>query len=135
MFDLDPLLLLPLALVLGLMALPNISRKLYGPINYVQPNEVAALLQEGNGPPVIDVRSERAFRNEHVPGTAHVAADDVPAFLADKPSGVILVCQSDSVSVRLAARLRKAGHNGISVMQGGIFRWKRSRLPLHRKTN
>ncbi len=130
MFDLDPLLLLPFLLVITLMLLPIISRKMHGPISYIQPNEVAEILSKGTGPAVYDLRSAKDFARGHIPGTINIA----PSALADQMrSGggdAILVCQSDSRSIKLAGRLGKAGLNGVRVLQGGLFRWKRSRLPI-----
>jgi rhodanese-related sulfurtransferase len=110
------------------MALPVAMRRLHGPVDFIQPHEVAADLQAGVGPPVLDLRPSRDFARERIPGSENVAPEDVAARIGGG-DGAVLVCQSDTRAIRTAARLGKAGVGGVRVLQGGLFRWKRSRLP------
>lgn len=135
--DLDPFLLLPLALVLCLMALPVISRKIWGPVAYVPVHEVYGRMKKGEPIAVIDLRDAAAFQKGAVPGATNLPAQDIEDFLSDKKlseTPVALVCQSDLSATRHAARLLQQGHTNVAAMKGGVFAWKRAKYPLEQPT-
>lgn len=133
MLDLDPILLLPLALVLLLMAMPVISRKIWGSVTYVPVNVVKQMRDDGEPLYLLDLRKPSAFAQGHIDGAVNVAAGTLDGYLKahgvqDDP--VVLVCQSDLSATRHAARLAKAGYTGVAAMKGGMFGWKRAKYPV-----
>ncbi|MEQ8665694.1 MAG: rhodanese-like domain-containing protein [Rhodospirillales bacterium] len=132
MLDLDPILLLPLALVLLLMALPVISRKIWGPVTYVPVHIVKRMQDSNESMLLLDLRDRKAYSQAHIDGAINVTPDRLDDFLQgsvgdDRP--IVLVCQSDLSATRHAARLAKAGYDSAAAMKGGMFAWKRAKYP------
>ncbi|MBC8267537.1 MAG: rhodanese-like domain-containing protein [Rhodospirillaceae bacterium] len=133
--DLDPWLLLPLALVLFLMALPILSRRIKGKVNYTTTGELNNLLAQDRTLVLIDIRSEKEFNSGHIEGAVNISPatlkDKVqkggPDFEELKHQAVVVVCHSDIESIGIVKALDNAGFGNASVLQGGMLRWKRDR--------
>ena len=133
MLDLDPILILPFALVLILMALPPVSRKIWGPVRYLPVNRVYDRHNETRPTVLIDLRDQRAFAHGHIEGAINIPTDQLDTYLRATDTAnetVVLVCQSDLSSTRHAARLNKAGFKNVMAMKGGMFAWKRAKYPV-----
>jgi len=131
--DLDPILLLPLALVFFLMAMPILSRKIWGPVEHILPFHVHQKLAATEPMALLDIRNARSYTAERIDGAERVGVEDLDRVVAEKSQDnrpVVLVCQSDLSSTRHAARLRKAGYGNVLVMKGGMHAWKRAKLPV-----
>mgnify|MGYP001188395673 FL=1 len=136
--DLDPWLILPLLLVLFLMALPILSRRMKGNVNYTATGELNNFMAQENPVVVIDIRAEKDFLQGHIEGALNI----LPAALKEKiDSGgsdfddlkqqrVVVICRFDLESIGAAKLLENSGFQNVSVLQGGILRWKRDHLPL-----
>jgi rhodanese-related sulfurtransferase len=132
MFNLDPYLLLPLALVLFLMALPILSRKIHGPVTYILANQLLQRLKSGEELTLIDLRSKKQFENRHIEGSVNISAREVEQKLGREAASpdiieqaMVIICASDLHSVKLAAKLGKKGFSGVMVLKGGLYKWKR----------
>lgn len=133
--DITPEVILALLLVGVLMALPVVSRKFYGPVDYVLPRELMVRLDAGERVRVLDIRRERDFARGHIPGALNVPRQELARRVARVAGGEseqppVLVCQSDLRSIAAAKRLERSGHGKVVVMKGGMHRWKRDRLPV-----
>jgi len=124
--------------VIVLMALPHVSRKMHGKIDYIQTHELSHMLKSGESVSVFDLRSQKEFSNYHIAEAVHLPPDKLESHLAQatqkQTSSVpmVLVCASDLDSTRMMSRLRKNGIANVKVMQGGMYRWKRDSLPIKR---
>jgi rhodanese-related sulfurtransferase len=86
-----------------------------------------------DGGAIIDVRSSEQFLNGHI-----IDSSNVPeATLLESPDGhiagknnVLLVCATGSGSGGAVSKLRKAGHENVFSIRGGIEEWRRENLPL-----
>lgn len=132
MLNLDPYLLLPLALVLFLMALPILSRKIHGPVSYILANELLQRLKGGEDLALIDLRPKKQFDKRHIDGSVNLSAQEAEQRLGGeaasqdiKDQTMVIVCASDLQSVKLAGKLGKKGFTGIMVLKGGLYKWKR----------
>ena len=133
--ELMPEVILALLLVGVLLALPVVSRKILGPVDYVLPRELMIRLDAGERVRVFDIRPPRDFANGHLPGALNVPRQELAQRLAETGgtgSGPppVLVCQSDLRSSAAAKKLERSGHGKVVVMKGGMHRWKRDRLPI-----
>lgn len=133
--DIAPEVILALLLVGVLMALPVVSRKFYGPVDYVLPRELMVRLDAGERVRVLDIRSPRDFARGHLPGALNVPRQELARRVARVAGGEseqppVLVCQSDLRSIAAAKRLERSGQGKVVVMKGGMHRWKRDRLPV-----
>ena len=135
--ELSPEIILALLLVGGLMALPMVSRKFYGPVEYVLPRELMNLIDAGERVRVLDIRPPADFAKGHIPVALNVPRQELARHLADAEDGEagsgqppVLVCQSDLRSIAAARMLARGGHGKVAVMKGGMHKWKRDRLPV-----
>lgn len=127
--------ILALLLVGVLMALPLVSRKLYGPVEYVLPRELMVRIDAGERVRVLDIRPPADFANGHIPVALNVPRKELARHLAEDGEvengpPPVLVCQSDLRSIAAAKKLERSGHGKVVVMKGGMHRWKRDRLPV-----
>jgi rhodanese-related sulfurtransferase len=135
--DLAPELILAFVLVGLFLALPIVSRKLYGPVTYVLPSELEKRLGDGERLLVFDIRSAGNYAKGHLAGAVNASRRELPDRLTrlrvgdvdTTPGPVVLVCQSDLRAIAAARMLEKLGHENVAVMKGGMHGWKRARLP------
>jgi len=89
----------------------------------------------------IDARPLEGFREGHIPGAISVpsersgALDDVVTRLLESGRPAVVYCQGmecDEAHL-LAARLRRAGVEKISVFAGGLAEWKAAGYPVERE--
>lgn len=140
MLDLELYLLLPLALVLGLMAMPILSRRMQGKVNFVEPGILIKELKSPTSPYVFDIRPPKQYANGHIAGAANLpeekltnlANDPVSAVAKTKSEPVVIVCQSDLQSMKMWRKLHTGGWENIRVLKGGMYKWKRSSLPVEK---
>jgi rhodanese-related sulfurtransferase len=131
--SLEPYLLLPLALVLFLMALPVLARKFRGPVRFEEPADLQRRLDTGEELTLIDLRPQRDFERGHLDGAVNLPAAQLTERLREnqaemvplKDRHLVVICQSDLKSIAAAKRLERQGFSQVSVLKGGMFRWKR----------
>jgi len=140
MLDLDPLLLIPLALVLALMALPILSRRIYGAVNFIEPGILITELESASSPYVFDIMSLKEYDTGHIPGATNLPVSkfetmiekDDKLIAGTRSDPVVLVCQSDLQSIKMWKKMHKSGWENIRVLKGGMYKWKRSSLPVEK---
>jgi len=138
MLDLDPYLLLPLALVLFLMALPILSRKFYGTVTYILADELLQRSRNEQDIAILDLRASKEFNVGHIEGAVNVTTAEAQQLLGGgeakmaefRGRPLVFVCASDLDSTRLVGKLAKKGLTGAMVLKGGMFKWKRDHLPV-----
>ena len=141
LLQLDPLLLLPLMLVLTLMALPHLSRKLKGKVAYITTGELNTLLTQSRPITLVDLRPGKEFAQACIEGSLNISKAELTQKIRENKSEfeglknqpIVLICQSDMDSIDAARFMNKAGFKNVSVLQGGLLRWKRDRLALKKQ--
>ena len=76
-----------------------------------------------DGRAVLDVRQAAEYAAGHVPGAVHVELGDLPAQAQDAPAGAVVMCGHGERAMTAASLLQKAGHHGLSVLDGGAGNW------------
>jgi uncharacterized membrane protein YdjX (TVP38/TMEM64 family)/rhodanese-related sulfurtransferase len=129
-------------IALGLLAtmafLPRLVRRLREneASSWIEADELAVRLEDGNSIAVIDVRGPDEFAGPlgHIADARNLPIGEFPhqlhelETLKDKP--VVLVCRTDKRSGAGAALLRHAGFRDVRVLRGGMERWNQSGLPV-----
>jgi len=94
----------------------------------ISPAEVETLLETGETPRIVDIRSPAAFRRGHIPGSENIPFADLPKQvdrLADADR-IVTVCPHGQASVQ-AARLLKSYEGTtdarVESMHGGLTDW------------
>ncbi|MGW4716515.1 pyridoxal-phosphate dependent enzyme [Nocardia sp. NPDC004260] len=101
----------------------------------LSPEQLAELDRTGR-PTIVDSRGAMAYRIGHVPGALNIRDDQLDdmfghgiPFPRSRP--VVFVCPVGELSVRFAARARRAGYDATSLA-GGVVAWRDAGLPLER---
>ena len=109
----------------------ELKRRLSG-VRDVVPGEATRLLNHENAI-MIDMRSDRDFRDGHIVNAVHAPADnsDISARLdkyRDRP--LIVYCRSGQRSMPVCSKLRKQGFEKVYNLKGGVLGWQQADLPI-----
>ena len=82
----------------------------------ITPTELQAMLQSGEGPVVIDVRSAAEFAEGHVPGAINIRFDEIATRIKgiDAPNGVALYCMVGPRARKGEAALLLSGYDAVA---------------------
>lgn len=102
--------------------------------SWIDPAALAARLERGAAPPVVDVRGPDEFIGPlgHIREAKNMPLNELAAHLPDlvrdnRP--VVVVCRTDLRSSMAAQQLQQAGIADVSVLRGGMERWRLLGLP------
>lgn len=114
------------------MGLPVTS----GDVRDIEPNELSAMLETGNGarPVVVDVREAWEYRSGHVADSVHIPLGELAQRVSelDSERPVAVICASGSRSQSAAAFLGQKSFKTVFNIIGGTSNWMRAGLPLSR---
>ncbi|WP_280251071.1 pyridoxal-phosphate dependent enzyme [Nocardia abscessus] len=101
----------------------------------LSPAQLAELDRTGR-PTIVDSRGAMAYRIGHVPGALNIRDDQLDDMFGDgipfpRSRPVVFVCPVGELSLRFAARARRAGYDAASLA-GGVVAWRDAGLPLER---
>jgi molybdopterin/thiamine biosynthesis adenylyltransferase/rhodanese-related sulfurtransferase len=111
-------------------------RKLRAEIPEVSPEEVASILESGNGGKIaiVDVRESEEYRQGRLPGAVHLPRGflelEAHARLGERKGKIVAYCAGGVRSLFAADALRKLGFEDVVSMAGGFTRWKQSGLDV-----
>jgi rhodanese-related sulfurtransferase len=108
-------------------------RQRLGGVSNVGPVEATRMLSHDNAV-MVDMRSDKEYREGHVVNAIHVPSPDNLAALEkyrEKP--VIVYCNSGNRSAGFCSKLRKQGFASVHNLRGGVIGWQKAELPLQRK--
>jgi rhodanese-related sulfurtransferase len=128
-----PFLVMALFAILAMLIGGELRQRLSG-VSEVGPGEATRMLNHDNAV-MIDMRSDKEYREGHVVNAVHVPSQDNLATLdkyRDKP--VIVYCNSGSRSVGFCNKLRKQGFSTVYNLRGGILGWQKAELPLSKNS-
>jgi rhodanese-related sulfurtransferase len=97
---------------------------------WIGPGDLKRLLDAGDAPLVLDVRGRDEFAGPlgHIPGAANLPLPELSARVAELTADrrpMVLVCLTDKRSARAASELAASGRRDVSVLRGGMERWRR----------
>ena len=126
-----PFLIMAAVALLAMLVGGEIKRRLSG-VRDVGPGEATRLLNHENAI-MVDMRSDRDYRDGHIVNALHVPAEnnDMPARLdkyRDRP--LIVYCRSGQRSLPVCGKLRKQGFEQVYNLKGGVLGWQQADLPV-----
>jgi rhodanese-related sulfurtransferase len=99
-------------------------------------DEVKSRLDRGDNLVLIDVREDREFDADHLPGAVHLGKGiierDVEAKYPDLQTELILYCGGGFRSALAADNLQKMGYSNVISVDGGIRGWREKGYPLEK---
>jgi len=99
---------------------------------WITPQRVHAMVKEGSGLWLVDVRSPVAFEQSHIEGAVNIPAELLT--VKNLPKNKIIVLADDSLGLKNARvgaeTLLKKGSEKIFILEGGIPVWQAEALPL-----
>ena len=104
----------------------------------IDPAELQALIEAGQPPAILDVRSEKEYERGHVPGARLVPFTRVKATLPtlnippDTP--LVVYCGHGPRAYMAGAALRRLGFRQITYLKGHMSRWLREKRPTNTGT-
>jgi rhodanese-related sulfurtransferase len=103
-------------------------------VRSVLPSALAAELDTGNQPIVIDVDQSDAYARGHVPGARWLGRSRlerrITAVVPDTGPPLVVTCGDGLASTLAADTLRRLGHAGARVLEGGVRAWRAAGLPI-----
>ena len=98
----------------------------------VSVHELARQLRTGENPFVLDVRTEQEWQRGHIEGAHHIHGGLLEDRLGEVPEDrpVAVVCGSGYRASIAASFLKRAGHEEVSNVIGGMTAWANAGLPL-----
>ncbi len=113
----------------------SVVRARFPDVSHLSPSSLDAWLHgaQRSAPQVVDARSEEEFETSHLPGARRMdpestASTALASLDAERP--VVIYCSAGHRAATLARRLQGAGRHDVWNLEGGIFAWANSSLPL-----
>jgi rhodanese-related sulfurtransferase len=104
---------------------------MYHPID---PAALRAMLDTGDPPVVLDVRSADEVARGYLEGARHIPLGELPARLgelaADAP--LVIYCHSGVRSANACRFLAERGYTNLYHLEGGILAWAHANQPIRR---
>lgn len=102
----------------------------------IGPEELAARLESGEQPALLDTRSAREFQNARIPGAVLIPYAELADRLEDIPGrrdGELIVYCAHGIRAAVAEDLlRTLGWTHLVHLQGDITAWRTLGLPIER---
>lgn len=103
---------------------------------WIAPQRAYALVREGSGLWLIDVRNREEFERAHAEGSLHMSKEAVPTKRFPRLKVVVIV--DDSLGQKdareAAVQLVRSGQEKIYIMDGGFSAWIAEKLPVAGKS-
>ena len=85
---------------------------------------------------LIDVREDREYDVDHIPGAVHLGKGiierDIEGKYPDVHTPLVLYCGGGFRSALAADNLQKMGYTDVLSMDGGIREWREKKYPLEK---
>jgi rhodanese-related sulfurtransferase len=98
--------------------------------------EVKRRLDGGEKLAIVDVREDREFDADHLPGAVHLGKGiierDIELKYPDQKTELILYCGGGFRSALAADNLQQMGYENVISMDGGIRVWREKGYPLEK---
>jgi len=99
-------------------------------------DEVKKRMDRGDKFVLVDVREDREFDADHLPGAVHlgkgVIERDIEGKYPDAKTELVLYCGGGFRSAMAADNLQKMGYTNVISMDGGIREWREKAYPLEK---
>ena len=95
--------------------------------------ELAARIEAGSAPLILDVRTPEEFAAGHIPGAVNIPHDQLASRLAEleaeESAEIVVHCQAGGRARSAGAVLTDAGYLRVRDLDGHMAGWRRAGLP------
>jgi rhodanese-related sulfurtransferase len=102
----------------------------------MSPDELYRLIQSGNPPLIVDVRTGGEYRTAHVPGAIHRPFHELlgrdPQIPGSTGTPLVVYCAHGPRAGIAAWGLRRSGYTEVLYLKGNMSAWKARELPVER---
>jgi rhodanese-related sulfurtransferase len=116
---------------------PRLSPTYSGPVVLgIAPEELNKLIEDGNSPFIIDVRTFSQFEKSHLISALSIPLDSLPYRYSEIPSGTPVIVytscawEGDNNGARAAQILMEKGFQSVKEMKGGFSSWQKLGYPV-----
>lgn len=100
----------------------------------IAPAELAAQIEAGDAPTVLDVRTPEEFASGHVPGAINIPHDELAGRLDElafaRDSEIVVHCEGGGRASRAEAVLVEAGFSDVRDLDGHMQAWREGGYPV-----
>ena len=100
----------------------------------IAPEALAAQLEAGQAPLILDVRSAQEFAEGHIPGALNIPYREVPTRLHElavfQHRNIVVYCEVGVRAGIARIALEQAGFEHISMLEGHMQAWRQVGLPI-----
>ncbi len=93
-----------------------------------------ALLESGQAPAVLDVRSSLEFKSGHIKGAIHAPLPNLlksaAAAVEQKSDSLVLICEHGPRAQVAAMYLKFRGYKSVELLDGHMSQWRGSNRPM-----
>lgn len=97
-------------------------------------DKLEELLELGQAPVLLDVRSSLEFKSGHIKGAIHAPLPNllksVAAAVEDKSDPLVLICEHGPRAQIAAIYLKFRGYRSVELLDGHMSRWRSSNRPM-----
>ena len=99
-------------------------------------DDIKARLDRHDNFVLIDVREDREYDADHLPGAVHLGKGiierDIEGKYPDLNTPMVLYCGGGFRSAMAADNLQKMGYTDVVSMDGGVREWREKKYPLEK---
>jgi rhodanese-related sulfurtransferase len=110
------------------------GRVLAAPGEPIKAPELAARIEAGKAPVILDVRSTDEFAKGHIPGAVNVPfnklADELAGLKLPTSDEIVVHCEHGGRAAKAEAVLREAGYTNARDLTGHMDEWRSGGFPV-----
>ena len=116
----------------GMAEILTFNRKGTAPGVNLDIHTIHEMMKDEGSVQIVDVRSAVEFSGEHIEGSWNIPLDELEPRIVELNAAkgqVIVTCSTGNRSVMAAQILERRGFRNYKMMQGGVHRWIKEKLP------
>jgi len=102
-------------------------------LEMISPRDASSLLEQDPQTKILDVRSALEFSQVHIEHSLNIPIDMISAKineLSQSKQNYLVLCHTGNRAAMAADMLIQSGIHTVKVMEGGIIRWQKEKLPV-----
>jgi len=102
-------------------------------IEMISPSEAAKILKNDLQSKILDVRSAMEISQAHIDNSTNIPIDMISAKigeLSQTRQNYLVLCHTGNRAAMAADMLMQSGIHNVKVIEGGLARWEREKLPV-----